>query len=342
VDPVSAHPLVVTRGLALALALAALLSTTPALAQEGVVCQTPNGVRTMAQLADEVRAAGYNGPWDTASTTAAYVRASGGPVTCSRPGPAGVRPIAFVFVAGYGSDLASADVVFSPLQAALAARNPNVSFVHYSYTGTTFSGCDATPSAYRPADTAQDIEVSKRILHETLVALRAACDVERIEIVGHSLGGLIALQTLSEQSVPGVTDLLMVDSPLGGVPLPIIRTCIDSGFCPEGPVAEYLAGRYANWAATAVDNTARAATLAGATRVSAWGNQSDCFYNVALCSVLVRRLLATYDARETQWLGMPGAVRKDYPFAAYLWNIPASHLAVLLNSGKEMAADLLP
>ena len=64
-------------------------------------------------------------------------------------------------------------------------------------------------------------------------------------LVGQSLGGLIVLQVLGEQAVPGVTDLATVDSHLV-VPLPVIRTCIDSGFrrrrcgrpAPAGP---YLA-----------------------------------------------------------------------------------------------------
>jgi pimeloyl-ACP methyl ester carboxylesterase len=327
--------------LLVALALAASL-VTPAWAEEATLCQTPNGPRTTTQIAEEVRAAGYAGPWDTASAAAAYGRATGGAVTCARP-PTTSSPLAVVFLAGYGSDLETAEIVSSPLQAALAARNPNVAFVTYSYTGTNFTGCAATPSPYRPSDTAQDIEVSKRILRETLTALEQTCDVARIAVVGHSLGGLIALQALGEQSEPAVSDLITVDSPLGGVPLPLIRTCIDSGFCADGPVVSYLAGLYAASAGTAEDNAARAATLASAaTRVTAWGNQSDCYYRVALCSAFVPRLLVALDARETQWAGIPRTNRKDYPFPAYIWNIPASHTAVLLNSALEMAADLLP
>ncbi|HLZ29992.1 MAG TPA: alpha/beta hydrolase [Chloroflexota bacterium] len=336
------HPAVAAARLLAILALSAA-AVPPASAQDAAVCQTPNGPRTSSQIADEVRTAGYTGPWDTASAAAAYARASGGPVTCPRPAIPGPRPLAVVFLAGYGSDLASAELVFEPLQAALTARNPNVAFVPYSYTGTGFTGCDASPSPYRPSDTAQDIELSKRILHDTLIALKQTCDVDRIAVVGHSLGGLIALQALGDQAVPGVTDLVTVDSPLGGVPLPLLRICIDSGFCADGPVVGYLAGLYAASAATTQDNAARVGTLAAAaTRVTAWGNQSDCYYRVALCSAFVPRLLAALDARETQWAGMPRTFRKDFPFPAYVWNIPASHTAVLLNSATEMAADLLP
>ena len=119
---------------AMALAILALLAAgvPPALAQEATVCQTPNGPRTTTQIADEVRAAGY-AVRDTASAAAAYARASGGPVTCAKP--ATTRPLAVVLLAGYGSDLTSAELVFAPLQAALAARSPNIAIVTYSYTG---------------------------------------------------------------------------------------------------------------------------------------------------------------------------------------------------------------
>ena len=176
--------------------------------------------------------------------------------TLTRPAAAQevVRPTVFVFVAGYGSSLASAFRLFVPLQSALAVRNPNVSFVRYSYTGMEFSGCVATPSAYRPSDTAQDIEVSKRILRESLAALQDACDVDRIVIVGHSLGGLIAFQALGDEPVSRVSDVVTVDSPLGGVPLPFMRTCIDAGLCADGAVVAYLAGLYTAWAGRLVLN----------------------------------------------------------------------------------------
>src|SRR5206468_11228059 len=53
-------------------------------------------------------------------------------------------PIFFVFIAGYGTNLATVSRLFAPLQSALAARIPNAAFVRYSYTGTTFSGCGGT------------------------------------------------------------------------------------------------------------------------------------------------------------------------------------------------------
>jgi len=122
-----------------------------------------------------------------------------------------------------------------------------------------------------------------------------------------------------------------------------MRTCIDAGLCTDGAVVAYLAGLYGSWGETATDNATRAVALAAtATRVTAWGNQSDCYYAVALCNSFSRTLLAGFDARQTQWLGIARSVHKDYAFAPYVWNIPASHTAVLIHSAPEIAADLLP
>jgi pimeloyl-ACP methyl ester carboxylesterase len=251
--------------------------------------------------------------------------------------------LAVVLVGGYGTDLDGAMGQFAALRSALEERDPDALVVQFSYTGTTFEGCDATPSAYARSDTAQDIELSKRILLETLSALEEGCDVQRVAIVGHSLGGLIAFQALDGESVAGISDLVTVDSPLGGVPQRLVETCIDFGYCAEGAVADYLAALYPQAPGIALDNTAHADALAAAgIRVSAWGNESDCFYNVSLCAAFARALLGLIDARETQWLGMPRVVRKDFPVARGLANIGASHTAVLTRSAAELAAELLP
>lgn len=302
------------------------------------MCATHNGSRTTNEVEDEVRAAGYSGPWDRASVAEAYERATGGAVTCRPP----EGRLAVVLVGGYGSDLAYTIGLFSALRTALSDRDPDVLVVHYSYTGTSFSGCTATPSPYGPFDTAQDIELSKSVLRETLAALHAACDVERIAIVGHSLGGLIAFETAAELTEPAISDLVTVDSPLGGVPDRVIQTCIGIGYCTDGAVANYLADLYANAPAVEQTNTERAAELESAgTRVSAWGNQSDCFYNPSLCTSFARVLVGPVDGRETQWLGIPRWVRKDYPVTRSLANIGSSHTAVLIRSANDLADELL-
>jgi hypothetical protein len=163
-------------------------------AQEVQTCQTANGPRTTAELTAELQRAGYTGPWDTSSEAAAYAHASGGPVTCGSAQSSSGRPVVVMFVAGYGSDLSTASVVFTALQNALLARDPNVSFVQFSYTGSKIQNCDLTPAPYSAADTAQDISISKRVLLDTLQTLQAACPNAHIVVIGHSPGGLITFQ----------------------------------------------------------------------------------------------------------------------------------------------------
>jgi pimeloyl-ACP methyl ester carboxylesterase len=245
-----------------------------------------------------------------------------------------------MFVAGYGSDLATASSQFSALQDALLARDPHTAFVQFSYVGSSIRGCSSVPAPYSASDTAQSISASTRTFVDTLQSLQASC-TERIGVVGHSLGGLIAFLGLGQQPTARVYDAITVDSPLGGAPAGASNLCIDAGFCAAGPVADDLASLYSHWDATAADNQSREQRItAGGTRLSAWGNQSDCLYYVPLCTTVVS--VSLEDARETQWLGISRAVHRDYPFAAHLWNIPASHLAVLENAAADLAADLLP
>jgi pimeloyl-ACP methyl ester carboxylesterase len=247
-----------------------------------------------------------------------------------------------VFVGGYGADLATATSDFEPLKGALAARSSNVGFVQYSYAGLSAQGCAVSPVAYSAVDTAQDIETSKRNLTATLQTLYQSCDGKRIIVIGHSLGGLVAFQALADQPLPGVTDLITIDSPLGGAPADEIQLCIDWGMCADGPVAGYLSELRTDWTQTSLDNAAKAARLAAAgVRVSAWGNPSDCLYNTAACMPFVRLLPAGYDSRETQWLGIPHSIRRDYPPTNRLSSLLGSHHALLVSGASEIAADVL-
>ena len=100
---------------------------------------------------------------------------------------------------------------------------------------------------------------------------------------------------------------------------------------------------YDNWSATAAANVSSQANLVAVdTRLSAWGNDADCLYYVSLCSTAADGIVASIDARATQWLGVARPVHKNYTYAPRVWNIPASHTAVLENAAAEMATDLLP
>jgi pimeloyl-ACP methyl ester carboxylesterase len=179
-------------------------------------------------------------------------------------------------------------------------------------------------------------------LTATLQMLRQSCGATHVVVIGHSLGGLVAFQALADQPLPGVTDLITIDSPLGGTPADLIQSCVDWVLCADGPVDAYLAELRNDWTQTALDNSAKAARLAAAgVRVSAWGNPGDCLYNIAACMPFARVLLAGYDSRETQWLGIPRAIRRDYPPATRLSSLFASHHAVLVSGASDIAADLL-
>jgi pimeloyl-ACP methyl ester carboxylesterase len=247
-----------------------------------------------------------------------------------------------LLVAGYGSDLTSASIVFSALQSALLVRDPTTSFAFFSYRGSEVRGCASVPTPYSPADTAQRLDISVAVFLTTLQALQSTCPAD-IAVVGHSLGGLIAFHALGDRPNTRVEAVMTVDSPLGGAPLASSMTCIQLGFCADGPVVHELGQLYDNWSASAAANASRQANLVAVdTRLSAWGNVSDCLYYIGLCSTVSDGAVASIDARATQWLGIARPVHKNYAYAPRVWNIPASHTAVLENAAAEMAADLLP
>jgi pimeloyl-ACP methyl ester carboxylesterase len=335
---------VVRRVLYCALVAVGLISvqSSGVLAQEVVMCQTANGPRTSAEITAELQKAGYGGPWDRASQLAAYARATGGPATCgSTPTPAGQSTVV-VLAAGYGSDLAVAGQQFAPLQAAMLARDARTSFVFFSYLGSNVQGCASTPTAYSATDTAQSLAASTHVMQSLLQTLAAACP-DRIAVVGHSLGGLVAFRTVSDQPTPRVSNVVTVDSPLGGVPASDSNLCIDTGFCAAGPLVDDLSYLFSDWSRTTADNQSRDARIRSTgTQLSAWGNTSDCLYYAQLCTQFLALAGSGADARETQWLGITHPVRRDYPFAPHLWNIPASHTAVLENAASDIAAEVLP
>ena len=172
---------------------------TEASAQVVAICETALGPRTTSQITAELEQAGYPGPWDLPAQIEAYARASGGPATCGGSSRSGRATTVVLLVAGYGSDLTSASVVFSALQSELLARDPTTSFAFFSYRGSDVRGCASVPTPYSPADTAQSLDASVAVFLTTLQALQSACPAD-IAVVGHSLGGLIAFHALGRAS----------------------------------------------------------------------------------------------------------------------------------------------
>jgi pimeloyl-ACP methyl ester carboxylesterase len=250
-------------------------------------------------------------------------------------------PTTVLFVGGYGSDLATVGDAFAPLRAALAARDPNTKFAQYSYNGWNGQAC--APLDYQSVDTGQDFATSEKRLLDTVYLLHAQCGAERIAVVGHSLGGLIAFHALSDSPMGEVTDVVTIDSPLGGAPPSVIRTCVDAGFCADGPVTGALSDLYTQWDQTAQANATRVNELAAAhIRVTAWGNQGDCLYAPSRCVPLAGYVLGRFDARDTQWLGVDRAMRRDYAAGkSSLVSVFDSHELILSAAAADIAADLL-
>jgi pimeloyl-ACP methyl ester carboxylesterase len=250
-------------------------------------------------------------------------------------------PKTVLFVGGYGSSLATVSDAFAPLRAAFTASAPDTQFAQYSYTGWNAQTC--APRAYQSADTGQDFETSKRLLLETIYLLHTRCGAERIVVVGHSLGGLIAFQALADNPMSEVSEVVTIDSPLGGVPASEVRLCVETGLCASGPITKVLSDLYINWDATTQENTARVSSLAAAgIRVTAWGNEGDCLYAPSLCVPRGTFQLSAADVRDTQWLGIDRAMHRDYtPPTASLASVLNSHQAVISSAAPDIAADVL-
>jgi pimeloyl-ACP methyl ester carboxylesterase len=193
---------------------------------------------------------------------------------------------------------------------------------------------------YRDVDTGQDFATSEQHLLTTILLLRTQCGAQRIVVIGHSLGGLIALHAVSDSPMGEVSDIVTIDSPLGGAPAAEVQTCIDAGLCVDGPVGSLLSKLHGDWDQTALDNASRVSRLAQlGTRVTAWGNQSDCLYAPAACLPAAKTFLSPYDVRETQWLGVDRAMRRDY-VPATLTGVLHSHDVMLSKAAGDIADDL--
>jgi pimeloyl-ACP methyl ester carboxylesterase len=264
----------------------------------------------------------------------------GGGLPAAAAGPTPTERTMVLFAGGYGSTSLTATDHFAALRAALSARQAGLSFAQFSYRGWDAAGCTGLP--YDAVDTAQDFDLSKQRLVAAVDALTGQCGAQRIVVIGHSLGGLVAFHALADQPRAAVVELVTADSPLGGAPATQLHACIEWGVCSDGPVETVLAALHGSWAQTGLDNAARVERLAAAgTRVTAWGNQSDCLYAASLCVPVARILLGRDDARATQWLGVPRAMHRDYPLTSSLASVLRSHRILLTNAADEIAADLM-
>lgn len=137
-----------------------------------------------------------------------------GPPLAAAEAPPG-STLAVVFVGGLGSSGPDAAATFAPLATALVGGGISQDrLLTFSY--------DPTSAAYAPAETCQPLATSTQLLAAYLRGLRDSHQADSVVLVGHSMGGVIALDATSalrqdDASQPFVRKLVTVDSPLGGL-----------------------------------------------------------------------------------------------------------------------------
>jgi pimeloyl-ACP methyl ester carboxylesterase len=128
------------------------------------------------------------------------------PSTSAAPEPARQK---VVFVGGLGSTSTTTTRAFAPLAAALA--------------GQGFTSTDVSIFGYEDADTCRPLASSAAHLAAYLRQLRDSGQASSVVLVGHSMGGVVALDAASQfddltsPGRPFVQRVITVDSPLGGI-----------------------------------------------------------------------------------------------------------------------------
>ena len=72
-----------------------------------------------------------------------------------------------------------------------------------------------------------------------------------------------------------------------------------------------------------------------------WSGARRCLYAPAVCLPFALHVVGAYDVRDTQWLGIERAMRRDYaPPRLTLSSVLNSHHVVLSTGAADLAADL--
>jgi pimeloyl-ACP methyl ester carboxylesterase len=161
--------------------------------------------------------------------------------------------------------------------------------VEYSYAGPVsvdyqvgsrfhFSGPD-----YACPATAQDANTSVFTLRDSLDTIAGAYNGNvRFALVGHSLGGLIAVLGMSQ---PLVETVVTLDSPLMGVGAG--KASVADFFGCSGPVLGELGGMEASgtWPGEMEELVRQFRAQGG--RIATLGNEHDCYYDPCVCFLLL-------------------------------------------------------
>ncbi len=207
----------------------ALLAPAAAKAQTAPTYQTVNGPLSWDVLVNQLKVAGYAGPWDAPSTIAAYARASGGPVTLLDGGSAPATIL--VEIGGIGTDTTPGGpwTTLEPLLAGFGFRR-------YDYS------------------TCGDINANVQQLVSYVQSLRP----NKVVLVGHSMGGVLALAAVGTSDLSGVVQgVVIADAPVNGLSSDLVNFGESIGAVPS-PCLALEEMENAGWQSSSSANAARA------------------------------------------------------------------------------------
>lgn len=174
----------------------------------GPLYQTANGQLSFPALASQLSAAGFPGPWDPDSVTAAYARTSGGAVTLLGGGT--LPPVVVVEIGGIGTD-ATPGAPWSAIEPYLGGA---IGVRRFQYA------------------TCGDISSNTQLLLNYVQTLRPS----HVVLVGHSLGGVLALNAIGNSDLSGssqVEGVVVVDSPVNGLDPQLVEFGASIGVVPS-------------------------------------------------------------------------------------------------------------
>lgn len=214
-----------------------------------------------------------------------------------------------IFVAGLGSSLTataangpcSGSSSWQAIGAALAADGFSCAdTLIYSYTGSTIDPSGAwRPAPYSCYDTGNHVATSVGELFTLMSTYRASHPDAQFVLIGHSLGGLLALKASAEMPAGSIASVVTIDSPLKGVSrsnlkkfAQLVQPFIAYAGCSkvlwDSDAARDIATLHnrktrqkASWAATAIVQGGRSKGF----RYMTIGNASDCLWNPAACKI---------------------------------------------------------
>lgn len=190
-------------------------------------------------------------------------------------------------------------------------------FLNYSYNAGRIRGGRWTPNDYECQDIDRaTLPAKARLVHATMRMYAQAHPAQRLDftLVGHSYGGLVGFATIEALSPDdrfSVSSVIALQSPLGGVPYPVLEhwpsLLGERGECFVG--FEELREMADDSEGTSLWHTAllqKAGRLG--IKVSSWGNRDDCVYKPGAC----RRVLSFLgDHTDTQILPFVAGVTQD-------------------------------